>query len=191
VLCNEKTKTIAEVYVDGELRFTFRRNFDDNMIQFWEDLISVVETLELKEGNDSLVWCYQSSGVYSAQSLYVIIKFGRGGISPVYVPAVWNIMVPPKIQLFLWLLSYNKLATVDNLNRRGMSKLVQCRFCMEEKSISHLFLGCVVARNVWTYACDFLGFDIGVDFLSVVGKWLNKDKFCVENMISTALLRGI
>jgi hypothetical protein len=79
VLCNEKTKTIAEVYVDGELRFTFRRNFDDNMIQFWEDLISVVETLELKEGNDSLVWCYQSSGVYSAQSLYVIIKFGGGG----------------------------------------------------------------------------------------------------------------
>jgi hypothetical protein len=177
------------VWVEGELRVTFRRTFDENMFQSWGDLLSVAETLDLKEGNDSLVWCYQNSGVYSMQSLYAIIYYR--GVSPVYVPAVWNIVVPPKIHLFLWLLAYNKLATVDNLNKRGMSKPLQCRFCMEEESITHLFFGCVVARNVWTYACEFLGFDIGADFLSVAGKWLNKGKFCVENMISTVVLRGI
>jgi hypothetical protein len=62
---------------------------------------------------------------------------------------------------------------------------------MELESTTRLFFGCVVARNVWTYACEFLGFDIGADFLSVAGKWLNKEKFCVANMISTPVLRGI
>jgi hypothetical protein len=123
------------------------------------------------------------------QSLYAIINYR--GVSPVYVPAVWKILVPPKIHLFLWLLAYNKLVTVDNINKRGMSKLTKCRFCMEDESITHLFFECVVARNVWTYACEFLGFDIGTNFLSVAGKWLNKENFCVANMISTAVLRGI
>jgi hypothetical protein len=45
-------------------------------------------------------------------------------VAPIYIPAVWNIRIPPKIQLFLWLLSHNKLATVDNLNRKGMHKNV-------------------------------------------------------------------
>jgi hypothetical protein len=155
VIYNEKTKTIADVWVEGELRISFRRNFDQNVLQSWDDLLVVVQTLELKDGNDSLVWCYQNSRVYSVQSLYTIINYRS--VSPVYVPVVWNIVVPPKIQLFLWLLAHNKLATVDNLNRRGMSKPRQCRFCMEEKSIAHLFFGSVVARNVWPYAYDFLG----------------------------------
>jgi hypothetical protein len=93
--------------------------------------------------------------------------------------------------VFLPLFQKKKLATVGNLNKRGMSKPIQCRFCMEEESVNHLFFDCVVARNVWTYACEFLGFDIGPGFLSVAGKWLNKDKFYVANMISTAVLRGI
>jgi hypothetical protein len=59
-----------------------------------------------------LIWCYNKSGVYSSQSFYNVISYR--GITLLYIPAVWNICVPPKIHLFLWLLSHNKLATVDN-----------------------------------------------------------------------------
>jgi hypothetical protein len=55
-------------------------------------------------------------------SFYAVIYFR--GITPAHVPAVWNIVVPPKKQLFMWLLSHNKLATVDNLNKKGMNKPV-------------------------------------------------------------------
>jgi hypothetical protein len=47
--------------------------------------------------------------------------------------------VPPKIQLFLWLVSHNRLATVDNLNKRGLQKTDQCQFCNETESNVHLF----------------------------------------------------
>jgi hypothetical protein len=189
VLCHEKTRVIADIWVDGELRLTFRRNFDDNLLQSWRELLTVMENVELKNETDSLVWCYSQSGVYSVQSLYAIINFR--GVKPVFVPAVWSIEVPPKIHLFLWLLSHNKLATVDNLNKRGMTKPTQCKFCDEDESIKHLFFECVVSKNIWGYVCEFFGFDIGKDYISVAGKWLNKKKFYVTNMISAAVLRGI
>jgi hypothetical protein len=66
--------------------------------------------------SDALVWCYENSGIYSSRSFYGVINFR--GINHVYVPAVWNIIVPPKIHLFLWLLSHNELASVDNLNKK-------------------------------------------------------------------------
>jgi hypothetical protein len=62
-VCNEKTITIAEVWVDGELRLTFRRMFSYQMMQSWDDLISVVENMVLSDESDALVWCYESSGI--------------------------------------------------------------------------------------------------------------------------------
>jgi hypothetical protein len=46
-----------------------------------------------------LVWQFQSSGIYSSQSLYAIINFR--GVKPVYLPSVWKIIVPPRIHFFL------------------------------------------------------------------------------------------
>jgi hypothetical protein len=58
-----------------------------------------------------------------------------------------NINVQPKVQLFLWLLSHNKLAMVDNLNKKkGMQKPEQCVFCAEKESIIHLFFYCNIAK---------------------------------------------
>jgi hypothetical protein len=162
---------IADIWVDGELRLTFRRNFDDHLFQIWQELLAVVENVELKDETDSLVWCYSQSGVYSVQTFYAIINFR--GVKPMFVHAVWSI------------------ATVDNLNKRGTRKSTQCRFCEEDEGINHLFFECVVSKNIWGYACEFFGFDIGRDYISIAGKWLNKEKHYVTNMISAAMLRGI
>jgi hypothetical protein len=34
-MCNEKTKTVAEVWVQGELMLSFKRTFIDIMLQSW------------------------------------------------------------------------------------------------------------------------------------------------------------
>jgi hypothetical protein len=46
------------------------------------------------------------------------------------------------------LLSNNRLATVDNLNKNEMAKPEGCCFCAEKESIDHLFFECVVARAI-------------------------------------------
>jgi hypothetical protein len=118
-----------------------------------------------------LIWSYEKSGVYSSQSFYAIINFR--GLKPVYIPAIWGVQVPQKIQLFFfWLFSHNKLATVDNLNKKGMNKPVQCCFCMENENIHHLFFECVVARVVWEHISEIDGFQFGGHYLSVAAKWL-------------------
>jgi hypothetical protein len=72
-ICNEKTKTVVEVWVHEEIKLTFRRVFSDDTMNRWEDLKSVVEQIVLNDDTDALVWGYESSGVYSSKSCYAII----------------------------------------------------------------------------------------------------------------------
>jgi hypothetical protein len=188
-ICNEKTKIVAKVWSEGEIRLSFRRAFSESMMQSWGELVSVVEQVNLKDGPDSLVWVWDRSGVYSSHLFYAIINYR--GIKPVYIPAIWKVGVPPKFQLFLWLLSHNKLATMDNLKKRGLDKPEQCCFCSKKESTVHLFFECVVSKAIWSYVCEFLGLSIGEDYISVASKWLHENKFYTVNIISTVALRGI
>jgi hypothetical protein len=65
----------------------------------WEELVNLVSTVEFLEEEDSLVWQYQSYGIYSSQSLYAIINFI--GVQPIYLPAVWKLTIPPRMHFFL------------------------------------------------------------------------------------------
>jgi hypothetical protein len=106
-----------------------------------------------------------------------------------FVLVVWKVCVPPKIHLFLWLLSHNKLATVDNLNEKGMDTPKLCHFYDEEESILHLFFECVVARTIWACVSEYFWFELGRDFLSVASKWLCKEEHYISNIISSAVMR--
>ena len=134
------------------------------------------------------MWQYESNGIYSTQSLYAVINFR--GVQPVFVPAVWNIKVPPKIQVFLWLLSNNKLMTVDNLAKRGVDKPKNCRFCDEIETINHLFFQCVVARKIWAYFEQFINIHVG-SYTDMATKWLDSKKFCTANSLSAGVCWGL
>jgi hypothetical protein len=54
-ICYEKTKTVAEVWVVGELRFSFRRNFNEDMMVKWGELCAVVEQWTLVM--NQMPWC--------------------------------------------------------------------------------------------------------------------------------------
>jgi hypothetical protein len=68
--CNEKSKLLADIWVDGELRVSFRTTFSNEMVQMWE-LLEVVEDVEFRSEPDALIWTYEKSGTYSTQSFYV------------------------------------------------------------------------------------------------------------------------
>jgi hypothetical protein len=42
-ICNEKSKKIADIWVQGELRVTFRRTFTEGLMQSWRELFAVME----------------------------------------------------------------------------------------------------------------------------------------------------
>lgn len=136
--------TVSEVWDGNCIKLTFRRVFTPAMMEDWYCLEQIIRETSLSGEEDAMIWQYESKGVYSTSSLYSIINFR--GVQPIYIPSVWSITVPPRIQVFLWLLSHNKLMTKDNLLKRGIEKPPKCMFCSEHESVDHLFFDCVVAK---------------------------------------------
>jgi hypothetical protein len=157
---------------------------DRRLFLMWEELVSLVSTVEFSE-EDTLVWQYQYSGIYSSQSLYAVINFG--GVKTVYLPVVWKLIVPLRIHFFLWLLSNNKLLTRDNLRKRQNLDDYTCLFCTEKESIHHLFFNCVVARRIWELVSQGISVQVSSDFESMTKLWLCNKKIGVLNVVSSVV----
>lgn len=70
----------------------------------WFELLSIAGSICFVVDQDvSPIWQYDFKGIYSSRSLYAIINFR--GVQPIYLPAVWQKKVPPRLHGFLWLFS--------------------------------------------------------------------------------------
>ena len=98
-IVNQKTQTIRDLWDGFELRCTFRRTFTDELLQQWLEILEITKTISFSAEKDQLIWMYESNGLYSSKSLYSIVNFR--GIRPIYLPAVWSLKIPPRIQCFL------------------------------------------------------------------------------------------
>ena len=91
------------------------------------------------------------------------------GVKPIFIPAIWKLLVPPRVHIFLWLVSYNKIMTRDNLRRRHIIKPLTCVFCSSDESIQHLLFDCVVARIMWALVRDHFNKELGSDYFLLLG----------------------
>jgi hypothetical protein len=120
ILCNVQGKTISQVWDGTNMKLTFRRNFSAPLMIKWHELEGLDFSLSLYEETDALIWQYENKGEYSTSSLYAIINFG--GVTPVFILAVWQLVIPPRVHIFLWLLSQNKPMTRDKPKKRNLNK---------------------------------------------------------------------
>jgi hypothetical protein len=124
-------------------------------MNLWYELLGIVENLNLQEENDDkIMWSFSSNGKFFVQSLYAVIN--HRGVVPVYVSAVWKLKIPPRVQIFLWLITKNKALTRDNLAKRREVTDKTCLFCNEPESVKHLFFECCVAKRIWARIADIL-----------------------------------
>jgi hypothetical protein len=97
-LCNEQTKSINEIWDGEELRLSFRRCFDEKLFLQWEELKAIVQQLQLTDAPDQMVWKLNSTRVYSSLFLYAVVNFR--GVKHVFIPAIWKLNIPPRVQFF-------------------------------------------------------------------------------------------
>jgi hypothetical protein len=119
-IVNQQTKTIEELWDGSQLRCTFRRTFTAELLVQWQEILVIASTISFTDSEDQLIWQFESNGVYSSQSIYALVNFR--GVKHVFLPSVWKLKIPPRVQMFLWLFSQNKVMTRDNLRKRGMPK---------------------------------------------------------------------
>lgn len=98
-ICREQGQTIRQIWDGENLKLTFRRTFSPALMNTWYELEAIVGSIVYTEDSDSLVWQYTATGTYTTSSLYAIINYR--GVSPVFIPSVWKLIVPPRIHIFL------------------------------------------------------------------------------------------
>jgi hypothetical protein len=70
------------------------------------------------------------------------------GVRQIYTHVMWKIIVPPRLHIFLWLLSNNKTLTRNNLAKRRKVEDGTCLFYNGVEPVTHLSFDCCVAHAV-------------------------------------------
>ncbi|XP_071686998.1 uncharacterized protein [Rutidosis leptorrhynchoides] len=112
---------------------------------------------EISNEADTWVWDGASHNKYSVSAarksidLHFNAQFTR--------PTFWSALFPSKINIFLWRLRLNRLATKDNIARKGIElPHGNCIWCVShEETASHVFCACDISRQIW---CN-------------IGSWIN------------------
>lgn len=149
----------------------------------WKDLSTIAKIIALTNEDDQILWSFNSKGQYSVRSLYAIIN--HMSIVPIYIQAVWKLNIPPRVQIFLWLLCNNRLLTHDNLAKE---EEVIDPTCSEKESVIRLFFDCCVAKCVWDFFSQLLNVNVGKNFESVASLWIANKKHLCANIVSSAVL---
>jgi hypothetical protein len=85
-LVNEQNRSIVELWDGVNRKCTFRRCVNTKLFLPWEEVVSIVESLEFYD--DEMVWQFH----YSSQTLYDVVNFR--GVTPIFLPVVWKLNIP-------------------------------------------------------------------------------------------------
>ncbi|CAN0875494.1 Putative ribonuclease H protein At1g65750 [Linum grandiflorum] len=102
-------------------------------------------------GPPYIVWSLESSGAFSVKFLRSAISAQRfPGIDGVPHDVLWPHFIPTKIQCFTWMVFHKRIATIDNLQRRGFHLAGRCVLCSNQsESVDLIFLHCDFAAAIW------------------------------------------
>jgi zinc-binding in reverse transcriptase len=90
---------------------------------------------------DVVVWKQTPNGNYTIKLFYLFLKQGLLILSDLYV--IWDLKIPPRMQVFIWIMVQNKILTIEALKRRGWSIVGICYMCRSnDESTNYLFNKC-------------------------------------------------
>ena len=152
----------------------------------WNRLIQHLDSIPedtITAGPASIVWPLELAGVFSVRSYRAALSVQRfPGSNHFPHDMVWSNIVPSKIQNFIWMVFHGKIATIDNLQRRGFHMVGRCVMCNRHyESVDHLFLGCDFSGTIWNRLSSALSL-IGPfhdDVVSFLLAW--KGMNCITN----------
>ncbi|CAN1763258.1 Putative ribonuclease H protein At1g65750, partial [Linum perenne] len=127
----------------------------------WNHLINRLEALPpdfIKSGPAALYWPLEKSGIFSVRSMRRRLAEDKVGAATDFPhEVIWESKAPTKIQTFLWMAYHKKLATIDNLQKRGIHLVSRCVLCeVSCESVDHLLWQCSFTKEVWQRVSSLL-----------------------------------
>ena len=73
---------------------------------------------------------------------------------------IWDSYIPPRRSVLLWKILHKRIATEEEVQRRGIHLASCCRFCFtNSESLDHLFWTCPFAKFLWLDVMCRFGFN--------------------------------
>ncbi|KAJ4808416.1 RNA-directed DNA polymerase (reverse transcriptase)-related family protein [Rhynchospora pubera] len=105
--------------------------------------------------SDSVVWNWNSTGLFSVKSAYHSLVFA--GKTRFAGHALWKVKVPPTIKIFSVLLFHNRILTQDALLKRNIPFEEGCALCKQNllETADHLFCHFSFSVELWNRVRGF------------------------------------
>ncbi|XP_071741010.1 uncharacterized protein [Rutidosis leptorrhynchoides] len=155
---SEKNGSVASHFGSNGWQWSWRRDIREGEEQSqYMDLSKALSDVSLSSDYDSWCWECSSDGLYSVSIARTRIQ--ASNLAPFSLPTLWCKHVPIKINVFIWRLKMHRLATLRNLEARGLNfDNSCCGFCdVSEESHSHLFVRCDTTYQIWCRTGNWLG----------------------------------
>ncbi|CAN1751888.1 Putative ribonuclease H protein At1g65750 [Linum perenne] len=114
-------------------------------------LLGEVDYGWITQGPPMPQWTLDVAGRFTVSSMYKALTSRHQADDTNFpVEAVWVTHVPTKISGFVWQVAHKNISSFENLQKRGFvgpNWCVMCRAGLE--SVSHLFLDCPFALQIW------------------------------------------
>ena len=110
-IASDPDLTVANAYVNGQWRLTFRRQLNERLSQEWSDLQDLLRGVNLSEESDRVLWALERSHKYSTKSLYNAMTMG--GVIDTRMMVVWKCPIPLKVKIFVWMVAHDRISVKE------------------------------------------------------------------------------
>ncbi|CAN1346171.1 Putative ribonuclease H protein At1g65750 [Linum perenne] len=163
----------------------------------WNHLLQRLDSLPadfIKEGPAHIYWPLESSGTFSVRSLRT--RLAQEAVAEVLLfphEVIWSKPAPIKVQAFLWMVYHKKLATIDNLQRRGIPLVNRCPLCLTcLESVDHLLWQCSFTVEVWQWISSTLSLygPFSHDVRGLIAGWKGMNCIPLFSEVTSVLLHA-
>jgi hypothetical protein len=86
---------------------------------------------------------------FDSGAIYHLLK-ARGQPADARATFVWRSVAPPRVQMFMWLLTQRRIQCRTVLQRKNILPDATCEVCNElDESPEHIMGGCTISRELW------------------------------------------
>ncbi|KAK1399306.1 hypothetical protein POM88_009169 [Heracleum sosnowskyi] len=143
--------------------------YDHTSLVFWkrelrawelhqvECLNEIIKGVSLNSREDVLIWL-PGKDKYTVKEGTSLMGFGNNAITDSW-NFIWNLKIPPKVQIFMWKLHHGILhvkAFLKSRMRNSQASSNCCR-CSDTETVLHLFWQCSFAFDIWKWLFEWWG----------------------------------